>query len=129
MFVKLDPDHVNWDCYLIKTTGKRIGWKKSGFVFSAWTPSFLPLLLMRCVQCETTIMLWIFQNCHESSSIAHAIWSSNFLLTHDSIINSRKKKKLFDEELFCILWVTIFLTECKSFDAKLGEVVTVLNWI
>ena len=36
-------------------------------------------------------------------------------------------KKLFDEELFCILWVTIFLTECKSFDAKLGEIVTVLH--
>ena len=129
MFVKLNPDHVNWDCYLIKTTGKRIGWKKSGFVFFSLNSFFFASFAYAvCTMWNNNYVMNISKlprviiNCTcdmEQQLFANTWFNYQFTET----------KKLFDEELFCILWVTIFLTECKSFDTKLGEIVTVLNWI
>ena len=93
MFVKLDPDHVNWDCYLIKTTGKRIGWKKSGFVFFSLNSFFF--------------CLFAYAVC--------TMWNNNYVMNISKlprvIINCTCD---MEQQLFANTWFNYQFTETKK---------------
>ena len=91
MFVKLNPDHVNWDCYLIKTTGKRIGWKKSGFVFFSLN-SFFASLLMR-----------------------YTMWNNNYVMNISKLPRVIINCTCDMEQLFANTWFNYQFTESKNY--------------